>query len=153
MKRESSKECWVSLLWTNEGFSFTKLSFEEFNLVFFTTESLACFQPTKAPKSFNKPQAHSTLYRKEKYVFNRKFLYLERFHGRFLHFDIGLKEKPQNVPRFEIDFMLNCHVLSRLNLRERIHDPVSVTRISRINLWVFESKISRNNLSFIVKRG
>ena len=45
----------------------------------------------------------------------------------FLHFDIDVKEKPQNVPRFEIDFYVKfCHVFSRFNLCERIHDSVSV---------------------------
>ena len=29
-----------------------------------------------------------------------------RFRGRFVHFNIGVKEKPQNVHRFEIDFTL-----------------------------------------------
>ena len=41
-------------------------------------------------------------------VFKKEFLCLERFHGRFLHFDIGLKERPQNV-RLKLIF---CHVLS-----------------------------------------
>ena len=38
----------------------------------------------------------------------------------------GVKEKPQNV-HFRLIF---CHVLSRFNLRKRIHDPVFVTRIA-----------------------
>ena len=33
---------------------FTKFSFEEFNLVFFTEERLACFELTKAAKVFEK---------------------------------------------------------------------------------------------------
>ena len=41
-------------------------------------------------------------------VFKREFLCLERFHGRFLHFDIGVKERSQNV-RLKLIF---CHVLS-----------------------------------------
>ena len=41
-------------------------------------------------------------------VFKREFLCLERFHGRFLHFDIGVKGRPQNV-RLKLIF---CHVLS-----------------------------------------
>ena len=60
----------------------------------------------------------------------------ETFHGRFLHFDIGVKEKTQNV-HLKLIF---CHVLSWFNLRKRIQDPVSVLRelFFRINLWVFE---------------
>ena len=49
-----------------------------------------------------------------------------RFHGRFLHIDIDVKEKPQNV-HFKLIF---CHLLSQFNLRERIHDPVFVTRVA-----------------------
>ena len=41
-------------------------------------------------------------------VFKREFLCLERFYGRFLHFDIGVKGRPQNV-RLKLIF---CHVLS-----------------------------------------
>lgn len=65
----------------------TKLSFEELNLVF----------SIKAPKFLKKLQVHSTLYGKEKYVFKRKFLNLSRFHGRFLHFDLG-ERKPEKIP-------------------------------------------------------
>ena len=41
-------------------------------------------------------------------VFKTEFLCLQRFHGRFLHFDIGVKERPQNE-RLKLIF---CHVLS-----------------------------------------
>ena len=40
--------------------------------------------------------------------------------------DIDVKEKPQNV-HLKLIFW---HVLSGFNLRERIHDPVSVMRIA-----------------------
>ena len=43
---------------------------------------------------------------KETTFLKRVFVFI-RFHGRFVHFDIGVKEKPQNVHRFEIDFTLN----------------------------------------------
>ena len=73
---------------------------------------------------------------KEKYVFKREFLYFKGFMDGVLHFDIGVKEKPQNV-HLKLIF---CRVLSRFKLRERIQDPVSVIRelLFRINLWVFE---------------
>ena len=58
----------------------------------------------------------------------------ETFHGRFLHFDIGVKEKTQNV-HLKLIF---CRVLSWFNLRERIQDPVSVLRELLRDLWVFE---------------
>ena len=58
----------------------------------------------------------------------------ETFHGRFLHFDIGVKEKTQNV-HLKLIF---CRALSWFNLRERIQDPVSVLRELLRDLWVFE---------------
>ena len=79
----------------------TKLSFEEFNLICFLhggLERLACFEPQRGSKVFlKKLKVHSVLYGHRRYVFKREFLCLERFHGRFLHFDIGVNERPQNV--------------------------------------------------------
>jgi len=43
---------------------------------------------------------------KESTFLKRVFVFI-RFRGRFVHFDIGIQEKPQNVHRFEIDFTLN----------------------------------------------
>ena len=57
----------------------------------------ACFEPTEAARFLKKVKVHSVLYGHRKCVFEREFLCLERFHGRFLHFDIGVKEKPENV--------------------------------------------------------
>ena len=62
---------------------------------------------------------------KEKYVFKREFLYVNGFMDGFLHFDIGVKEKPQNV-HLKLIF---CHVLDRFNLRER-NDLTCLTRIA-----------------------
>ena len=70
---------------------FTKFSFEEFNLVFFTEERLACFELTKAAKFLKKCAVIWNL-----------------FYGEF------------------------CHVLSRFNLHERIHDPFSVRSNSSV---------------------
>ena len=73
-----------------------KLSFEEFNLVFFTADQSA-------------------------------WLVLNQLSQR-------KERKPQN----EHLKLIFWHLLSGFNLRERIHDAVSVTRIAfRINLWVF----------------
>ena len=75
-----------------------KLPFEEFNLVFYTADRSAWLV-------FNQPRQRSFRRHlryipysmiKEKYVVKKEFLYLKRFHGCFLHFDIGVKEKPQN---------------------------------------------------------
>ena len=61
------------------------------------SERLTCFEPTEAARFLKKLEVHSVLYGRRKCFFEREFLCLERFHGRFLHFDIGVKEKPQNV--------------------------------------------------------
>ena len=62
----------------------------------------------------------------------------------FLHFDIGVKEKPQNVNLK----LISCHVLSWFNLRERIQDPVSVIRelLFRINFWVLNLRFQEIRL-------
>ena len=52
------------------------------------------------------------------------------FHRRFINFSVRrLREKLQNVSRFEMDIVLNF-VLSRFHLLERIHDPDSVLQIA-----------------------
>ena len=101
------------------------------------SERLAWFEPTEAAKFLKKLEVHSVLNGHRKCVFEREFLCLERFHGRFLHFDNGVKEKPQNV-HLKVIF---CHVLSWFNLRERIQDPVSVIRellfwINFMGFWI-----------------
>ena len=54
-----------------------------------------------------------------------KFCIYKGFMDVLYILTIGVKEKPRNVSSVEF-----CHVLSRFNLRERIHDPASVTRIA-----------------------
>ena len=114
MERESSIECSVSFLWANESFSLWNCLSK--NL----TGSLTCFEPTKAARILKKLEVHSVLYGQGKYIFKREFLYLQTFYRRFLHFDISVKEKPQNV-HLKLIF---CHALSRFNLGSRT-DPRS----------------------------
>ena len=53
-------------------------------------------------------------------------MYVYSFMDVLYIFFFGAKEKLQNALRFEF-----CHVfISRFYLRERIHDPDSVTRIA-----------------------
>ena len=54
-----------------------------------------------------------------------KFCIYKGFMDVLYILTIGVEEKPQNVSSVEF-----CHVLSRFILRERIHDPASVTRIA-----------------------
>ena len=65
----------LSFLFVEEGKLFIKKSsFEEFNLVFFATESMVCFemQPVKFLLNF---QVHFALYGQDNYVFEREFMY------------------------------------------------------------------------------
>ena len=61
---------------------------------------------------------------KEKYFFKREFLFFKGFMDGFLHVDIGVKEKPQNV-HLKLIF---CHVLDRFNL----YEPNDLTCLTRI---------------------
>ena len=70
------KEMLVFLFVDKRKIFVTKLSLEEFNTLFFTSELLACFGSTKAAKFWKKSQVHSVLYGQGKYVFKREFLYL-----------------------------------------------------------------------------
>ena len=54
---------------------FTKLSFEEFK-IFFTVESLACFEMQLSSEVFEESLVYLVLYSQENYVFKRKFMYL-----------------------------------------------------------------------------
>ena len=51
-----------------------KLSFEEFNLVFFTADQSA-FEPTEAAGFLKKLEVHSVRYGQGKVLFKREFLY------------------------------------------------------------------------------
>ena len=77
-----------------------KLSFEKFNLVFFTAESLACFSQSR----------QRGFWRNLRYILYsvvKKSSFLKgNFHGCFLHFDFGLKGKPQNLP--DLKLILCC---------------------------------------------
>ena len=101
------------------------LSFEEFNLVFYGSERLACFEPTRQRGFCRHLRYIPYSIVKEKYVFKREFLYFKGFMDGFLHFDIGVKEKPQNV-HLKLIF---CHVLDRFNMRER-NDLTCLKRIA-----------------------
>ena len=104
----------LSFLFVEEGKLFIKKSsFEEFNLVFFTAERMICFEMQPRQRNFLLNfQVHFALYGRENYVFEREFMYLEIFHRRFMHFFFGAKEKLQNAPRFEMDFVLNLDMWS-----------------------------------------
>ena len=71
------------------------------------------------------------------------------FHKLFVHLHIRVKEKLQNVPRSETDFLLNFDMFSSAFTcvnGSTIQLVLSEFQL-RINLWLSEQKFSRNNLS------
>ena len=67
----------LSFLFVEEGKLFIKKSsFEEFNVVFFSTERVVCFemQPSQLRFLLNL-QVHFALYGQNDYVFEREFMY------------------------------------------------------------------------------
>ena len=68
----------LSFLSVEEGKLFIKKSsFEEFKLVFFTLERMACFEMQPRQRSFLLNfQVHFALYGQENYGFEREFMYL-----------------------------------------------------------------------------
>ena len=75
MERESSTECSV-FFFVNKGKRLvTKLSFEEFNDVFFTAKrKKACLKCNQGSEVFE--DFFFSLYGQENYVFKRKFMYV-----------------------------------------------------------------------------
>ena len=70
MERESSKECSVSFLWTNESFSLWNcLSRNSTLFLHGGSERLACFEPTKAARFLKTLEVHSVLYDQRKVRF------------------------------------------------------------------------------------
>ena len=73
MERESSKECSLSFLQTNNAFRYQTLSFEEFNLVFYTADRSAWLvlnQQGSEVNAFLKTlEVHSVLYDQRKVRF------------------------------------------------------------------------------------
>ena len=50
----------------------------------------------------------------------------------FIHFDFGFKERLENESRFETHLVLNFAMCSFINLRDPIHDQVSVLLIGML---------------------
>ena len=67
----------LSFLFVEKGKLFIKKSsFEEFNLVFFTAESMVCFEMQQASEVFAEfPGTFFALCGQDNYVFEREFMY------------------------------------------------------------------------------
>ena len=96
-----------------------KLSFEEFNLVFSTERFLKNLQ------------AHSVLLVKKLKLLKGNFFVFIKFSWTFSTFWHRCERKTTKcTPIWNWFYVEFCHVLSQFNLGERIHDPVSVTRVA-----------------------
>ena len=109
MERKSSKECSAFFLWWKGSFSSRNRPSR--NSTLFSSKrrisSLFCMgNATKAVKFLLNFQVHFALYGQDNYVFEREFMYFWMFHRRFINFSFSLNFS-QNVPWFEMDFVLN----------------------------------------------
>ena len=101
-------------MWTNESFSLWHCLLRDSTL--FSTDRSAGLVLNQQGSKVSEDTwgityiPYSTI--KEKYVLKREFLYFKGFMERFLHFDIGVKEKPPNVHLI----LIFCHVLNQFNL-------------------------------------
>ena len=103
------------------------LHFEEFNLVFYGSERLACFEQTRKRGFWRQLRYIPYSMIKEKYVFKREFFYFKGFMDGFLQFWHG-RERKTTKCAFEIFF---CHVLYRFNLQRN-----DLTCFTRIAFWI-----------------
>ena len=133
MGRESSEECLVFFYYTKEGFSLQNYSsrYWKFSLLWSTWTVLKRIQAAKFLKN-HRYILYSTV-KKITFLIKRKFIFTVNISWTFYTFWDRLELA-------DMRFMFNFAIIvpSRFCLRERIPEPVSVTRIAlRINLWVF----------------
>ena len=104
MERESSKECSVSFLWTNESFSLWNcLSRNSTLFLHGGSECLACFEPTKAARFLKTLEVHSVLYDQRKVRFWKGIFVFIKVSGTFSTF-WHRRETKTTKCAFEIDF-------------------------------------------------
>ena len=104
MERESSKECSVSFLWTNESFSLWNcLSRNSTLFLHGGSECLACFEPTKAARFLKTLEVHSVLYDQRKVRFWKGIFVFIKVSGTFSTF-WHRRERKTTKCAFEIDF-------------------------------------------------
>ena len=129
MERESSKECSVSFLWTNESFSLWNCLSR--NSTLFSTRligALGLFWTNQGTEvSEDTWGTFRTLWSKKSTFLKGNFSILRVSWTVFYSFDMGVKEKPQNV---RLKFIY-CHVLYRFNLQRN-----DLTCFTRIAFWI-----------------
>ena len=125
MERESSKECSVSFLWTNENFLLWNCLSRNSTLFSSRRSVWLVFNKPRQRGQFSEETSGTFCTLWSRKVFKREFFVFIKVSWTFSAFWYRCERKPQNVPRFEF-----CLVLSLLNLRKQIHDPVSATWIA-----------------------
>ena len=112
MERERSKECSAFFLLEEGKLFIKKSSFKEFNLVFFTTERMVCFE--MQPRQWSFSGTFCTLWPRQLRFSKGIYVFLNvSIHRRFINFSLRrLREKLQNVPWFEMDFVLKFAMCS-----------------------------------------
>ena len=117
-----------------------KLSFVEFNLVFYTADRSAWLV-------LNQPRQRD-FWRHLRYILYSMIKKVRFLKGIFVFIKVSWtfctfwhrrERKPQNVHLT----LIFCYVLNRFNLLERIHDPVCVTRIA-LTYWLTYRLLNNN---------
>ena len=92
------------------------------------SEGLVCFEPTYRQRGFWRNLRYiSVLYGQGKVLFFYKGIFIYKGFMQVFYILTLVWKKNHKMCIWNWFF---CHVHSRFNFRERIHDPVSVTRIS-----------------------
>ena len=114
METESSNKCSGFFLWTKKAFGY-EIVLRGIQRCFLhgDGENVLFWNSTKAAKVLKAFQVHFLLYGQENYVFKRKFMKCINVSQTLYNFVIGAKEKWQNAPLFEVDFVLNFAITSR----------------------------------------
>ena len=138
----------LSYLFVEEGKLFSmKSSFAEFNLVFFTVERLACFEMQPRQRSFG------WIFR---YIWHSMAEKLKFSGGNLCIYKclIDAREKIQNSPRLEMDFVLNFAMCSAdfTCVNGSTLQLVLCELIWRINFVEFEWKWLPRDLHTVVLR-
>ena len=113
MERESSKECSDFFLWRKGSFSSRNRTSRNSPLFSSLRSPCSFLKFSQVSEVFAEFQVHFALYGQDNYVFERKFIYFSMFHRRFINFSLRrFSERLKNVPRFEMDFVLNFPMCS-----------------------------------------
>ena len=136
MEKESSNKCSVFFLWTKKVFGY-EIVLPGIQRCFLHGEgqSILFWNSTKAAK-FLKTSSFRyifLLYGQENYVFKREFVQCINVSQTLYNFVIGAKEKWQNAPRFEMDFVLNLPLRFVAMVAKFLDENRQKTSLKKVN--------------------